>query len=49
MHIDKYILFEKIETFLSKKREMLTIDYDFLIKLIHQVIFHDSTLNCIIK
>lgn len=49
MHIDKYILFEKIETFLSNKKEQLTIDYDFLIKLIHQVIFHDSTKDCIIK
>lgn len=49
MHIDKYILFEKVENFLSKKKEKLTIDYDFLIKLIYQVIFHDSTQNCIIK
>ncbi len=49
MHIDKQILFEKIETFLFEKRERLTIDYDFLIKLIRQVIFHDSTQNCIIK
>lgn len=49
MHIDKYILFEKIEKFLSKKKDKLTIDYDFLLKLIHQVIFHDSTNNCIIK
>ena len=63
MHIDKYILFEKIQSFLSsfiskegdpkgggfKKKDKLTIDYGFLIKLIHQVIFHDSTQNCIIK
>ncbi len=62
MHIDKYILFEKIQSFLSSfiskegdpqgggfKKEQLTIDYNFLIKLIHQVIFHDSTQNCIIK
>ena len=49
MHIDKYILFEKIKTFLSEKKEKLSIDYDFLIKLINQVISHDSTQNCIIK
>ncbi len=49
MHIDKYILFEKIETFLFKKKEQLTIDYNFLIKLIHQVIFHDSMKDCVIK
>jgi hypothetical protein len=51
----------EIESFLSsfvkggaegggfKKKEILAIDYDFLIKLIHQVIFHESTQNCIIK
>jgi len=49
MHIDKYILFEKIEKFLSEKKEKLSIDYDFLIKLIHQIIFHDSTRDCTIK
>ena len=49
MSINKQILFEKIENFLSKKKEMLTIDYDFLIKLIYQIIFHDSTRDCIIK
>jgi len=49
MHIDKQILFEKIETFLSEKKEKLSVDYNFLIKLIYQVIFHDSTQNCIIK
>jgi len=49
MHIDKYILFAKIETFLSEKKEKLSVDYDFLIKLIHQVIFHESTLDCVIK
>lgn len=49
MHIDKHILFEKIEKFLSEKRQKMTFDCDFLIKLIHQVIFHDSTKNCIIK
>jgi hypothetical protein len=49
MHIDKYILFEKIEKFLSEKRQKMTVDCDFLIKLIHQVIFHESTQNCVIK
>lgn len=49
MHIDKHILFAKIENFLQSKKERLPVDYDFLIKLIHQVIFHDSTRDCIIK
>ena len=49
MHIDKNILFEKIESFLSEKKGKLNINYDFLIKLIYQVIFHESTQNCIIK
>ncbi|HMS91570.1 MAG TPA: RNA-directed DNA polymerase [Candidatus Absconditabacterales bacterium] len=49
MHIDKHILFEKIETFLQSKKNKLTVDYDFLFCLIHQVIFHDSTHDCIIK
>ena len=49
MHIDKKILFEKIEIFLSEKKEKLAIDYDFLIKLIYQVISHDSTNDCIVK
>ncbi|MCX6825534.1 MAG: RNA-directed DNA polymerase [candidate division SR1 bacterium] len=61
MHIDKHILFEKIKFFLSSFskggvprsgggfKNKLTIDCDFLINLIHQVIFHDSTKNCIIK
>jgi RNA-directed DNA polymerase len=49
MHIDKQILFEKIEAFLSKKKDELTVDYDFLIKLIYQIVFHDPTENCIIK
>lgn len=61
MHIDKHILFEKIKQKLSSfvkedaqraggfKKSRLTIDYDFLLRLIHQVIFHDSTRDCIIK
>jgi len=49
MHIDKHILFEKIKNFLSEKREEMSVDYDFLINLIYQVIFHDATCDCVIK
>ena len=49
MNIDKNILFEKVEKFLQSKRENLMVDYDFLLHLVHQTIFHDPTQNCIIK
>jgi len=49
MNINKQILFGQIEQFLQNKKDKLTIDYDFLIKLIHQVIFHDPTRECIVK
>ncbi len=49
MSIDKEILFAQVENFLQKNKEQLTIDYDFLLKLIKQTIFHDPTQNCIIK
>ena len=49
MHIDKHILFDQIQNVLSKAKEQLRIDYDFLIKLIHQIIFHDATKDCNIK
>jgi hypothetical protein len=49
MHINKNILFDRIKNFLQNKKEKVTVDYDFLLSLIHQVIFHDSTQNCIIK
>jgi len=49
MGIDKTILFNKIQTYLSSKKEKLTVDYGFLIQLIHKVVFHDSTMGCIIK
>jgi len=55
MHINKDILFRQILKVLNKcppvKGELkgVCINYDFLINLIHQVIFHDSTIDCIIK
>lgn len=49
MHIDKHILFNQIEKTLSEKKDTLRIDYNFLIKLIQQVIFHDATKDCNIK
>ncbi len=49
MHINKTILFEKIKSFLSSKKEKLAVDYDFLLQLISQVISYDSTQDCIVK
>lgn len=49
MHIDKYILFNQIKNVLSKEKDTLHIDYNFLIKLIQQIIFHDATKDCDIK
>ena len=49
MHIDKNILFDRIQMFLYSKKKKLIIDYAFLIKLIYQIIFHDPVQNCIIK
>jgi len=49
MHIDKHILFDQIQKSLSKEKNTLQIDYDFLMKLIQQIIFHDATKDCNIK
>ncbi len=49
MNIDKQILFERIKAFLTRHESKLNVDFDFLIHLLHQTIFHDSTKNCIIK
>ncbi len=47
MSINKNILFEKLERFIKEK--YYYPDKDLLIKLCKQVIFNDSTKNCIIK
>jgi hypothetical protein len=58
MSIDKNILFNQIKTKLSslinemdakQTKDLKNIDHDFLLSLIHQIIFHDPTQNCIIK
>jgi len=49
MHIDKHILFDQIQNFLQSKKEGLSVDYGFLMRLIYQVVFHDSTKDCVIK
>lgn len=49
MSINKEILFAQVENFLIKHKKQLTIDYDFLLQLIRQTIFHDPTNSCSIK
>jgi len=49
MSIDKDILFQKIQRVLDARRDVLKIEYDFIINLIHIVIYNDPTLNSIFK
>jgi len=47
MHINKHILFKKLEAFIQEK--YYASDKDLIIRLCHIVIFNDPTQNCIVK
>ena len=47
MHIDKNILFNRLQTFINEK--YIAPDKELLIELCRKVIFNDSTKNCFIK
>lgn len=47
MHINKNILFEKLENFINEK--YLFDDKELILKLFNKVIFNDPTKNCVIK
>lgn len=49
MNINKVILFDKIKSILDNKQDKLEINYDFLLKLIQKVVFHDNIKNAIFK
>ena len=49
MNINKVILFDKIKNILDNKQDKLEINYDFLLKLIQKVVFHDNIKNAIFK
>jgi len=49
MSIDKTILYQKIERKLNSLNENNKFDSVWLLTLIHKIIFHDPTKNCIIK
>jgi hypothetical protein len=49
MSIDKNILYKKIECEINDLKEPRGFDTSWLLSLIHQVIFHDPTKDCIMK
>ena len=49
MAMDRNILYKKTKEALEKKKEELKIDQDFILRLLHQIIFNDSTRNCIVR
>jgi len=46
MSMDRSLLFDKVEKVVRRYRERVAVDADFLLSLIRQVIFHDSTKDC---
>jgi len=49
MFIDRSILYQKVEKTLNRFRGMADFDIDLVLHLIHKIIFHDPTKNCVIK
>ena len=49
MSMDRNILYQKIEKTLRRFRNEANFDIDFILRLIHQVVFNDPTKNCVIK
>jgi len=43
MSIDKHILFQSIESFITNNKRNFAIDKSFLTALLRQIIFHDPT------
>ncbi len=46
MSIDHKILYEKVEKVLNRYRVMEDFDVDLILRLVHQIIFHDSKKGC---
>jgi len=49
MSIDRNILYQKIENTVKRFKDEANFDIDFILRLIHQVVFNDPTKNCIIR
>jgi len=49
MSIDKYILYKKVEQNLKKYQKNSNFNNNFILRLIHKIIFNNPVKNCIIK
>ena len=49
MAIDRHILYGKVKKTLSRFREIEDFNVDLTLRLIRQIIFHDSTKGCLLK
>ncbi|PIP51000.1 hypothetical protein COX11_00995, partial [Candidatus Berkelbacteria bacterium CG23_combo_of_CG06-09_8_20_14_all_41_73] len=49
MSMDRSILYQKIEKILYRFSDAADFDIDLVMRLIHKVIFHDPTQNCVIR
>jgi hypothetical protein len=49
MAIDHHVLYRKVEKTLNRFRETEDFNTDLVLRLIRQVIFHDSTIDCLLK
>ena len=49
MAIDHFILYQKVEKTLNRFREEANFDVDLILRLIHQIIFHNHIKDCRLK
>ncbi|MDP3882658.1 MAG: reverse transcriptase domain-containing protein [Candidatus Staskawiczbacteria bacterium] len=49
MAIDHNILYQKVENTINRFRKEASFDVDFILRLIHKIIFHNHIKNCKIK
>ena len=49
MSMDRSILYQKVEKTINRFQKIADFDIDLMLRLIHTIIFHDSTKNCIVK
>ena len=49
MAIDHFVLYRKVEEILNRFREIEYFDVDLVLRLVRQIVFHDSTKGCVLK
>ena len=49
MSIDHSILYQKVEKTAQRFADVINFDVDLILRLIHKIIFHDYTKNCVVK